>query len=143
MSEVLAGAEAHIRVRAASGANVPAIAVRPVAPKPNTPTAAEVTTESPEPVALGAPASFASYPLRLFLRDAWVEGRVVNREVSLGHRWRVELLDPRHGEGLWLTQQELIQHFEFSRASFKQLLRRVGMTHARVCRFLGCLIAWG
>ena len=53
--------------------------------------------------------------------DAWVEGRVVNREVSLehGHRWRVELLDPRHGEGLWLTQQELIQHLEFSRASFK------------------------
>jgi hypothetical protein len=44
-SEVLAGAEAYIRVRAASGANVPAIAVRPVAPKPNTPTAAEVTTE--------------------------------------------------------------------------------------------------
>ena len=36
-----------------------------------------------------------------------------------GHRWRFELLDPRHGEGLWLTQQELIQHFEFSRASFK------------------------
>ena len=103
----------YIRVRAASGANVPAIAVRPVAPKPNAPTAAEVTKESPEPVALGAPASFASYPLRLFLGDAWVEGRVVNREVSLehGHRWRVELLDPRHGEGLWLTQQELIQHF--------------------------------
>jgi len=81
-SEVLAGAKAYIHVRAASGANVPAIAVQPVAPKPNTPTAAEVTTESPEPVALGAPASFASYPLRLFLRDAWVEGRVVNREVS-------------------------------------------------------------
>jgi len=111
-SEVLAGAEAYIRVRAAPGANVPAIAVRPVAPKPNTPTAAEVTAEPPEPVALGAPASFASYPLRLFLGDAWVEGRVVDREVSLdGHRWRVELLDPRHGEGLWLTQQELIQHF--------------------------------
>ena len=74
-----------------------------------------------------------------------MEGRVVNREVSLehSHRLRVELLDPRHGDGLWLTQQELIQHFEFSRASFKQLLRRVGMTHARVCRFLGCLIAWG
>ena len=80
-SEVMAGAVAHIRVRAASGANAPAIALQPVAPNPNAPTAAEVTTESPEPVALGAPASFASYPLRLFLGDAWVEGRVVNREV--------------------------------------------------------------
>jgi len=69
-SEVLAGAEAYIRVRAASGANVPAIAVQPVAPSPSAPTAAEVSTESPEPVALGAPASFASYLLRLFLRDA-------------------------------------------------------------------------
>ena len=88
---------------------------------PDAPTATEVTAESPEPVALGAPASFASYPLRLFLGGAWVEGRVVNREVSIehGHRWRVELLAPRHGESLWLTQQELVQHFEFSRASFK------------------------
>ena len=70
LSGVLAGTEAYIRVRAASGGNAPAIAVQPVAPNPNAPTAAEVTTESPEPVALGAPASFASYPLRLFLRDA-------------------------------------------------------------------------
>ena len=31
-SEVLAGAEAYIRVRAAPGANVPAIAVQPLAP---------------------------------------------------------------------------------------------------------------
>ena len=81
-SEVLAGAEAYIRVRAASGAKLPAIAVWPVAPNPNAPTAAEVTTGSPEPVALGAPASYASYPLRLFLGDEWVEGRVVDWEVS-------------------------------------------------------------
>ena len=120
-SEVLARAEAYIRVRAASGANVLAIAVQPVAPSPSAPIAAEVTTESLEPAALGAPASFASYPLRLFLGDAWVDERVGSREVSIehGHRWLVELLAPRHAEGLWLTQQELVQHFEFSRAPFK------------------------
>jgi len=101
-AEGRARVDAGPRFRAAPGAIVPAIAVQPVAPDPNAPTAAEVTTESPVPVALGAPASFASYPLRLFLGDAWVEGRVVNREVSIehGHRWRVELLAPRLAYGL-------------------------------------------
>ena len=46
-SEVLASAEAYIRVRAASGANVPAIAVQPVAPSPNTPTAVTRNTRAP------------------------------------------------------------------------------------------------
>ena len=65
-------------------------------------------------VSLGVPASFANYPFQAYLGSDWVEGRIVDREVLArgDHRWRVQLLAPRHEGVIWMDRVEFLKQLE-------------------------------
>ena len=121
--EVLAGAEAFVRARAASGTSVPVIVLPGVtqqpAQAPPVPPPAPLTPA--QTVSLGVPASFSAYPFRLLIDEKWAEGRIVDREVTPSgvHRWCLRLLAPRQDEVIWLERQELAKHLEYHRLSLK------------------------
>jgi len=97
--QILKGAEAFVTSRAASGAPAGAPLLQGGASQvaAASPPVATATVDS---VSLGVPVSFTNYPFQAYLGNDWVEGRVVDREVlaSGDHRWRLQLLAPRHEE---------------------------------------------
>ena len=73
-----------------------------------------VATATVGSVSLGVPASFTNYPFQAYLGNDWVEGRVVDREVLANgdHRWRLQLLAPRHEEVIWMDRAEFLKQLE-------------------------------
>ena len=69
----------------------------------------------------GVPASFTNYPFQAYLGSDWAEGRVVGREVlaSGDHRWRVQLLAPRHEEVIWVDRAEFLKQLEMHKLELR------------------------
>ena len=99
LGQILKGAEAFVTTRAATGApaGAPLLQGGGAQVAAASPPVATATVGS---VSLGVPASFTNYPFQAYLDNDWVEGWVVDREVlaSGDHRWRLQLLAPRHEE---------------------------------------------
>jgi len=118
--QILKGAEAFVTTRAASGAPAGAPSLQRGG--------AQVAAASP-PVAtatmgsgsLGVPTSFTNYPFQAYLCNDWVKGRVVDREVlaSGDHRWRLQLLAPRHEEVIWMDRAEFLKQLEMHKLKLR------------------------
>ena len=72
-------------------------------------------------VSLGVPASFTNYPFQAYLGNDWVEERIVDRKVlaSGDHRWRLQLLAPRHDEVIWMDRAEFLKQLEMHKLKLR------------------------
>ena len=62
-----------------------------------------------------------NYPFQAYLGTDWVEGRIVDREVlaSGDHRWRLQLLAPRHEEVIWMDRAEFLKQLEMNKLKLR------------------------